>query len=205
MQGTGFQHKNGNGQPQGLDHVRDHHIFCAQAGGLLDGGELACDLLEEIQALLQMGLEVLTWIGPALKGHGPVACIWRGRCECLHSWVAVLGSGLAREMRLHVKRIALVKGFKALEGVGCDLQVLILTKHRAGKSRSLHLQDLVNEHVAKGSDVGFEALASSEHDRLGVSAAIGEFGEMELDALNAFKADGAQIRIVAQVKCFDPV
>jgi hypothetical protein len=112
---------------------------------------------------------------------------------------------LPGEMGLHFDRIPLVKRFEALERIGSNLHVLIGSQHRTRKARSLHVLHLVNEHVTQCTDIGLEAFSSSEHDRLRVGATIGEFGEIELNALNALKLNGAQICVVAQVQGLDTV
>ncbi len=104
-----------------------------------------------------------------------------------------------------MKRIPLVKGREALEGALGHLLALIFAQHDTGKPRSLHVQHLVDQHIPPGSDVGLEASASSQENRLGVSAPVGEFGEVEFDALNALKVHLAQVAVVAQVQGVDTI
>ena len=64
------------------------------------------------------------------------------------------------------------------------IQRLVITQHGASEAAALHLRQLVNQHVAGGHDLAFEAQAATEQKRLAESASISEFGEVELNAFN---------------------
>ena len=107
---------------------------------------------------------------------------------------------LSGEVRLHLKGVALIKGFEALQSVQSNFHTLIFSQNSACKARSLHLQHLIHEDIAKGPDIGLEAFAPSEHDRLGKGPSIGEFGEVQFDALDALKVHQTDIDVVAHVE-----
>ena len=92
-------------------------------------------------------------------------------------------------MRANVHCIALV-GTDVVAGIGGKHTLrhakgLVITQHGGGKAAALHLCELVNQHIARGYYLALKAKAAAEQKGLAESAAIGEFGEVQLNAFNA--------------------
>ena len=92
-------------------------------------------------------------------------------------------------MRANVHCIALV-GTDVVARISrqhslCHIQRLVITQHSACKAAALHLCELVNQHIARGYYLALKAQAAAEQKCLAESAAIGEFGEVQLNAFNA--------------------
>ena len=65
------------------------------------------------------------------------------------------------------------------------VQWLVITQHGGGKAAALHLCELVNQYIARGHDLTLKVQAATEQKGLAESAAIGELGEVQLNAFNA--------------------
>ena len=110
-------------------------------------------------------------------------------------------------MGLDVHRIALVFA-DAVAGVGGQHalgngQVLVGAQHGHVKAAALHLHQLVDQHVAGGADLALEAQAAAQQEGLAEGAAIGEFREIQVDAVHAFERQLLRIGIVGQFEqCF---
>ena len=65
-----------------------------------------------------------------------------------------------------------------------DIERLVIAQYGSGKAAALHLCELVNQHVTRGHNIAFEAQAAADQKRLAESAAIGEFGKVQLNAFN---------------------
>ena len=90
---------------------------------------------------------------------------------------------------------ALVVGQQSLAVCG----ILVGTQHGAGKTAALHLQQLVDQHIAVGPDVALEA-TSAQHERLTERSAIGEFGKVQINALHTIESHAVRIGIVGQLQ-----
>ena len=101
-------------------------------------------------------------------------------------------------MGLGMHRIALVEGFEAVKLGLRKRQVLVFAQHSRIKSTALHLHQLVDEHIARGTNLTCKPQAAAQQKSLAEGAAIGELGEIQVDALNAFKAQRAGIDIVGK-------
>jgi hypothetical protein len=79
----------------------------------------------------------------------------------------------------------LVKGGKAVKlplGSPC---IQAFTQHSDVKSCACHGHQLINEDIARSANFTLETQAASKQKSLTVSAAIGEFGKVQVDALNS--------------------
>ena len=94
-------------------------------------------------------------------------------------------------------RVALVEAFVVAQQALAVRRVLVGAQHGAGKTTALHLQQLVNQHVAVGADVTREA-ATAQHKRLAEGAAIGELGKVQVNARHALKGYVVRVGIVGQ-------
>ena len=65
------------------------------------------------------------------------------------------------------------------------LKRLIIAQQGGGKTAALHLRQLVNQHIASSHDLTFEAQTATQQKRLTESTAVGEFGEVKFNAVNA--------------------
>ena len=84
--------------------------------------------------------------------------------------------------------IALIRAdIKAGVGGQCTLSYikwLVIPQYSSRKPAALHLSQLVNQNVASGHNFAFEPQPAAEQKRLTESAAIGKFGEVQLDTFN---------------------
>ena len=82
----------------------------------------------------------------------------------------------------------------------CYIQRLVIAQHRCGEAAALHLRQLVNQHVAHSHNLAFKAEPAAEQKRLAESSAVGEFGEVQL---NAFNADQRHLAWIVRISDFD--
>src|SRR4029453_15027272 len=62
----------------------------------------------------------------------------------------------------------------------------------------LHVDQLVDQHLAGGADIAGKAQAGTQQEGLAEGAAVGEFGEMQVDALHAGQRNSARVGVVGQ-------
>jgi hypothetical protein len=102
------------------------------------------------------------------------------------------------KIRLGVHSVALVKALVTVKLGLRKRQVLVFAQYSRIKSTALHLHQLVDEHIASGANFACKPQAAAQQKSLAEGAAIGELGEIQVDALNAFKAQRAGIDIVGK-------
>jgi hypothetical protein len=71
-------------------------------------------------------------------------------------------------------------------------------QHGHVKTGALHLHQLVDQHVARGAQFARKAQAAAQQKGLAVGAAIGEFGELQIDAGHAAQVERARVGVVGQ-------
>ncbi len=74
--------------------------------------------------------------------------------------------------------------------------VLVGAQHRAAEAAALHLQQLVNQHIAQRADVARKA-APAKDDGLAEGAAVAEFGEVQGNARQGLEVDRIGVRVVS--------
>ena len=105
-------------------------------------------------------------------------------------------------MRLYCHCVALIEGAVAVElGLG-EVDVLVGAQHRHIKTGALHLHQLVNQHVAGRAELAGKTQPAAQQERLAVGAAVGELGEVQVDAVYAGKLQRAGVFGVGDFKDF---
>ena len=107
-------------------------------------------------------------------------------------------SGVFGKLRLGVDRRALVKPCKTVKLALGRRGVHALLQHGHVKTRALHLHQLVDQYVASGVQLACKAQAAAQQEGLAVSAAVGEFGELQINAGYAAQVECAGIGVVGQ-------
>jgi hypothetical protein len=97
-------------------------------------------------------------------------------------------------------RIALVKRGVTVKLALCKVDVLVSAQHRNVKSAALHLHQLVDQHIARSAQFAFEAEPAAQQKGLAVRTAIGELGEVQVDAFNASQIQAAGIGVIREFK-----
>ena len=87
-------------------------------------------------------------------------------------------------MRRFLNHIGLVKLGVTIQLALSGCQILIRPQLSHVKTAACHLLQLVHQHVARGADFACKTGAFAQHHSLGESAAVGEFGEVQIDALD---------------------
>ena len=59
---------------------------------------------------------------------------------------------------------------------------------------------LVDQHIARGADFALEAEAAAQQEGLAEGAAVGELGEVQVDAVDAVKSDSQRIGVIRQLQ-----
>jgi hypothetical protein len=85
-------------------------------------------------------------------------------------------------------QIGLVKRREMGQQLAAFVQVLVGTQNRAAETAALHLTQLVNQHIAHGTNIALKAATASQHQGLAESATIGEFGKLQHNRLYALKS-----------------
>jgi hypothetical protein len=91
---------------------------------------------------------------------------------------------------------ALVETVKAVELTLGGRRIDAFTQDGHIKTRALHLHELVDQHIAGGAQLALKAQSAPQQKGLAVSAAIGEFGEIQVDAANTLQVQRARINVV---------
>jgi hypothetical protein len=94
--------------------------------------------------------------------------------------------------------IALVKRRETLKLALCKVQVLVFAQYRYVKAAALHLNQLVNQHVAGSSQFALKTEAAAQQEGLAESPAIGELGKVQVNAQHAVKGEAAGINIIGK-------
>ena len=101
-----------------------------------------------------------------------------------HDVVVALDAATVDELSFAIQTAnaeALALGRRRVDA-GCE--------HGAGEAAAVHVHQLVDQHIARGADVACKAVAPAQQQGLAVSAAVGEFGELQFHALHAFERAG---------------
>ena len=76
----------------------------------------------------------------------------------------------------------------------------INAQHGRREAAAGHLLQLVGQHVTGGADLACEAEAAAQQEGLAEGAAVGELGELQVDAVDTGQRNGARIGIVREFK-----
>ena len=73
------------------------------------------------------------------------------------------------------------------------------SRNGTGKTTTLHLAELVHQHIPNRTNVACKATAAAQHQGLAEGTAIGERGEIQFNGLHAFQGRGHGVRIIRQL------
>ena len=94
----------------------------------------------------------------------------------------------------------MVKSAEAVELALGVCQVHSFLEHGHVESAALHVHQLVDQHVTRGANLARKFQTLAQQPRLAVSAPVGEFGELQVDACDTAQVDGKRVGIVGEFK-----
>jgi hypothetical protein len=103
-------------------------------------------------------------------------------------------------MGLNLHGIALVKAVKLAQQLRSVLCILSFGQDRFGETGALHLQQLVDQHIARGANVARKSQAAAQQKGLAEGASVGELGEVQHHAGDVAQIVLARIGIVGKVQ-----
>ena len=111
-------------------------------------------------------------------------------------------------MRADLHRITLVFAdhitWISGEYARCHCRVLVSTQHGFCKATALHLCELVDQHIAGGTDLTLEAEPAAQQKCLAESPAVAEFGEVQVNAFDLCQRKLARIVGIGKQNRFLP-
>ena len=110
---------------------------------------------------------------------------------------------LAGKQGALLQHIALVERGKALNLPLGRIRTHPFGQNSAGKTTAVHVDQLVNQHIARGADIALKAVAPAQQHGLGVGTAIGKFRKVQHHLLDALQGTaGDQLGHVGIVRNF---
>jgi len=83
-------------------------------------------------------------------------------------------------------------------------QILVGAQHGAGKTATLHLAELVHQHIACRANIALKTAALAQHQRLAEGAPVGELREMQFYGLHAREVLQQGVGVVGQLYIGSP-
>ena len=96
----------------------------------------------------------------------------------------------------------MVKAFVAIHLALCYIHTLVFAQHSHVKASARHLHHLVHQHISGGPNFAFEAQTAAQQEGLAISAAIGELGEVQVNADHTVKLEYARVFGIGKLQDF---
>ena len=123
-------------------------------------------------------------------------CIEKGLSSSLAGKLLHISCGRLRKLRLGVNGRALVETGKAIELAFGGRSIEAFTQDGHVKTCALHLHELVNQNITRGTQLSLKTKPATQQKGLTVRAAICEFRELQVDARDALQVQRARIDVV---------